>query len=189
MRADDPARDLQLMRLALAQAEQARALGEVPVGAIVVKAGEVIASGFNQPISRHDPSAHAEIVALRAAAQVLGNYRLPGCELYVTLEPCAMCAGAMQHARIERVVWGAPDPKTGACGSVVNLFDQPLLNHHARVQGGVLADESAALLQSFFAQRRHAAKLKREMEREIERKMERDGKRDIAEGPGGNASG
>ncbi|MCX7203094.1 MAG: hypothetical protein NTV17_12745, partial [Burkholderiales bacterium] len=105
----------------------------------------------------------------------------------------AMCAGAMQHARIERVVWGAPDPKTGACGSVVNLFDQPLLNHHARVQGGVLADESAALLQSFFAQRRHAAKLKREMEREIERKMERDGKRDgkrdIAEGPGGNASG
>ena len=193
MRADDPARDLQLMRLALAQAEQARALGEVPVGAIVVKAGEVIASGFNQPISRHDPSAHAEIVALRAAAQVLGNYRLPGCELYVTLEPCAMCAGAMQHARIERVVWGAPDPKTGACGSVVNLFDQPLLNHHARVQGGVLADESAALLQSFFAQRRHAAKLKREMEREmereIERELERDGKRDIAEGPGGNASG
>jgi tRNA(adenine34) deaminase len=178
MMADDPGRDGQYMRLALAQAEQARALGEVPVGAIVVKAGEVIASGFNQPISRHDPSAHAEIVALRAAAQLLGNYRLPGCELYVTLEPCAMCAGAMQHARIERVVWGAPDPKTGACGSVVNLFDQPLLNHHARVQGGVLAQESAALLQSFFAQRRHAAKLRRDMQRDAGRDSERDAGQD-----------
>jgi tRNA(adenine34) deaminase len=188
MMADDPGRDGHYMRLALAQAEEARALGEVPVGAIVVKAGEVMASGFNQPISRHDPSAHAEIVALRAAAQLLGNYRLPGCELYVTLEPCAMCAGAMQHARIERVVWGAPDPKTGACGSVVNLFDQPLLNHHARVQGGVLAQESAALLQSFFAQRRHAAKLRRDMRRDAERDAGRDsgrdGLRDVGQDPG-----
>ncbi len=162
MSADVPDRDAQYMRLALAQASQAHALGEVPVGAIVVKAGEVIAHGFNQPISRHDPSAHAEIVALRAAAQALGNYRLPGCELYVTLEPCAMCAGAMQHARIERVVWGAADPKTGACGSVINLFDQPLLNHHARVQGGVLAPEAGAMLQTFFAERRRAAKSRRD---------------------------
>lgn len=161
MNATDPQRELALMRLALAQAEQARALGEVPVGAVVVKDDQVIASGFNQPISRHDPSAHAEIVALRAAAQRLGNYRLPGCELYVTLEPCAMCAGAMQHARIERVVWGAPDPKTGACGSVINLFDQPLLNHHASVQGGILQAESAHMLQAFFAERRQAAKARR----------------------------
>jgi tRNA(adenine34) deaminase len=173
------------MRAALDAARAAADAGEVPVGAVVVRDGKVIATGFNRPIGSCDPTAHAEITALRAAGQALGNYRLPGCDLYVTLEPCAMCAGAIQHARIRRVIWGAPDPKTGACGSVVNLFDQPLLNHHARVQGGVLADESAALLQSFFAQRRHAAKLRRNVEQD----MEHDGKRNITDGQGGDASG
>ncbi|MFP5390542.1 MAG: tRNA adenosine(34) deaminase TadA [Gammaproteobacteria bacterium] len=146
------------MQLALDQAEEAWALGEVPVGAVVVRDGEVIATGFNQPIGRHDPTAHAEIVALRAAADKLGNYRLPGCELYVTLEPCVMCSGAMMHARLARIVYGAPDPKTGACGSVVNLFEQEKLNHHAQVVGGVLADASAAMLRAFFAERRLAAR-------------------------------
>lgn len=147
-------RDEFFMRLALAQAQQAAAAGEVPVGAVVVKDGQVIASGCNAPIAAHDPTAHAEIVALRAAAQILGNYRLAGCELFVTLEPCPMCSGAMLHARLDRVVYGASDAKTGVAGSVINLFAQESLNHHTRVQGGVLAEASVALLQTFFAQRR-----------------------------------
>ena len=149
--------DQAFMREALAQAQRAWEQGEVPVGAVVVKDGVVIARGYNQPIGRHDPTAHAEIVALRAAAEALGNYRLPGCELYVTLEPCVMCSGAMMHARLARIVYGAPDPKTGACGSVVNLFEEDQLNHHAQTVGGVLADDCAGLLKSFFAARRAAA--------------------------------
>lgn len=145
------------MQQAISQAHNAWALGEVPVGAIVVKDGQVIATGFNQPIGTHDPTAHAEIMALRAASSILGNYRLPGCELYVTLEPCAMCSGAMMHARLARVVYGARDPKTGACGSVVNLFEQELLNHHTEVVGGVLAEDCGALLKEFFISRRRAA--------------------------------
>ncbi|SDF79111.1 MULTISPECIES: tRNA adenosine(34) deaminase TadA [unclassified Duganella] len=145
------------MRLALEQAQQAWNLGEVPVGAVVVKDGVVIAVGCNQPIGKHDPTAHAEIVALRAAAGKLGNYRLPGCELYVTLEPCVMCSGAMLHARLAKVVFGAADPKTGACGSVVNLFEQEQLNHHTEIEGGVLAEECGAMLKNFFAARRAAA--------------------------------
>jgi tRNA(adenine34) deaminase len=149
--------DTAFMQLALEQAQQAWELGEVPVGAVVVKDGEVIAVGCNQPIGKHDPTAHAEIVALRAAAEKLGNYRLPGCELYVTLEPCVMCSGAMMHARLAKVVFGATDPKTGACGSVVNLFEQEQLNHHTEIVGGVLADECGAMLKNFFAARRAAA--------------------------------
>ena len=146
------------MQLALEQAQLAWRLGEVPVGAVVVKDGVVIATGFNQPIGSHDPTAHAEIVALRAAANTLGNYRLPGCALYVTLEPCVMCSGAMMHARLARVVYGATDPKTGACGSVLDLFAQEQLNHHTEVVGGVLADEAGSMLKAFFAQRRNARK-------------------------------
>ncbi len=146
------------MQLALAQAALAAQAGEVPVGAVVVCNGDVIATGRNAPIEGHDPTAHAEIAALRAAAQALGNYRLPDCTLYVTLEPCAMCSGAMLHARLKRVVFGAPDPKTGAAGSVINLFDQPQLNHQTALQGGVMADESAAMLKSFFSQRREEKK-------------------------------
>ncbi len=142
------------MRLALDAAARAKALGEVPVGAVIVRDGEVIATGYNQPIAGHDPTAHAEIAALRAAAQALGNYRLPGCTLYVTLEPCAMCAGAMMHARLARVVFGARDLKTGACGSVVNLFAEAKLNHHAELAGGVLAEECGTMLSAFFAERR-----------------------------------
>ncbi|RYF28547.1 MAG: tRNA adenosine(34) deaminase TadA [Comamonadaceae bacterium] len=142
------------MRLALAQAHDAALAGEVPVGAVVVRGGEVIATGRNAPIAGHDPTAHAEIAALRAAAQRLGNYRLDGCTLYVTLEPCAMCSGAMLHARLPRVVFGAADAKTGAAGSVVNLFAEPRLNHQTQVQGGMLADECAALLSTFFRTRR-----------------------------------
>ena len=146
------------MELALAQAQHAWRLGEVPVGAVVVKDGVVIATGYNQPIGSHDPTAHAEIVALRAAAAKLGNYRLPGCELYVTLEPCAMCSGAMMHARLARVIFGAQDPKTGACGSVLNLFGQEQLNHHTEVVGGVMAEAASAMLKGFFAERRNAAR-------------------------------
>lgn len=142
------------MRLALAAAKQASHLGEVPVGAVLVRDGELIATGFNRPIGQHDPSAHAEITALRAAAQSLANYRLPGCTLYVTLEPCVMCAGAMMHARLARVVYGAADPKTGACGSVVNLFAEEKLNHHTSITGGVLATECSTMLSDFFAERR-----------------------------------
>ena len=148
--------DLNYMRQAISQAHNAWALGEVPVGALVVKDGVVIATGFNQPIGTHDPTAHAEIMALRAAASILGNYRLPGCELYVTLEPWAMCAGAMMHARLARVVFGASDPKTGSCGSIVNLFDQEKLNHHTELVGGVMAEECSKLLKEFFADRRLA---------------------------------
>ena len=142
------------MSLALAQAREAAAAGEVPVGAVVVKDGELIASGRNAPIAGHDPTAHAEVVALREAARVLGNYRLDGCTLYVTLEPCAMCSGAMLHARLARVVFGAPDPRTGTAGSVLNLFEQSQLNHQTQVLGGVLADDCAQLLKDFFKPRR-----------------------------------
>jgi len=146
--------DETFMRLALDQAHNAWALSEVPVGAVIVKDKKVLATGFNQPIGTADPTAHAEVRAMRAAAQLLGNYRLTECELYVTLEPCAMCAGVMQHARIKRLVFGASDPKTGACGSVVDLFAEPQLNHHTTVRSGVLAEESRQLLSSFFVERR-----------------------------------
>ena len=146
--------DAQAMQLALTQARIAAAAGEVPVGAVVLKDGVLIASGRNASIESNDPSAHAEMVALRAAALALGNYRLDGCELFVTLEPCAMCSGAMLHARLKRVVFGAADPKTGAAGSVLNLFDHGQLNHQTLLQGGVLADEGAALLKTFFQQKR-----------------------------------
>jgi tRNA(adenine34) deaminase len=142
------------MRMALDLAAEAARLGEVPVGAVVVCGEDVVGRGFNAPIARCDPSAHAEIAALRDAGGRLGNYRFPGCALYTTLEPCVMCAGAIQHARIGRVVFGARDPKTGACGSVVDLFANTRLNHHATVMGGVLADEAASVLQRFFASRR-----------------------------------
>lgn len=142
---------------ALRLAAEAAVSGEVPVGAVVVRDGEIIGRGYNQPIARADPAAHAEIMALRDAGQRLGNYRLPGCDLVVTLEPCVMCAGAIQHARIRHVVFGARDPKTGACGSVVDLFAESRLNHHATVQGGVREREAAALLQAFFAERRRSA--------------------------------
>lgn len=146
------------MRLALDQAHNAWLVGEVPVGAVIVRRGpeglQVVATGYNRPITTHDPTAHAEIVALRHAATLLENYRLPDCELYVTLEPCAMCAMALMHARFKRVIFGAPDPKTGAAGSVVDLFAEARLNHHTEVVGGVLADEGGALLRNFFAERR-----------------------------------
>lgn len=160
--------DEDYMRLALELARQAEQAGEVPVGAVVVKEGVVIGRGSNAPISRHDPSAHAEMLALRDAARHVGNYRLVGCELFVTLEPCVMCVGAMFHARIARMVYGARDPKTGAAGSVLNLFgsfphpNSPpggegavvRLNHHARIEGGVLAEECGAVLSNFFTARR-----------------------------------
>ncbi len=146
--------DADFMALALEQAREAGAAGEVPVGALVVLDGAVIGQGFNQPILRSDPTAHAEVVALRAAASALGNYRLPGSTLYVTLEPCAMCAGAIMHARVARVVFGARDPKTGVAGSVIDLFAETRLNHHAQVEGGVLGDACGSLLSSFFAARR-----------------------------------
>ena len=146
--------DDDFMRVALALARQAELSGEVPVGAIVVKDGTIIGRGSNAPISRHDPSAHAELLALREAAQHLGNYRLIGCELFVTLEPCVMCVGAMFHARIARVVFGASDFKTGACGSVLNLFAEQRLNHHAEITAGVLAAECGQVLSDFFAARR-----------------------------------
>jgi tRNA(adenine34) deaminase len=151
---EDDSLDIRFMREALALARDAGAAGEVPVGAVVVRDGEIVGRGFNAPISRHDPSAHAEIMALRDAAERLGNYRLPGCSLYVTLEPCAMCMGAIFHARIARVVYGASDPKTGACGSIIDLPAETRLNYHAEVVGGILADECGGLLSGFFAQRR-----------------------------------
>lgn len=146
--------DTAFMQQALELAEQAAEAGEVPVGAIVVKDGVVIGHGSNAPIGASDPTAHAEIMAMRDAAQYLGNYRLVDCTLYVTLEPCAMCSGAIQHARIARLVFGASDPKTGACGSVINLMDEPKLNHHTEVTKGILATECGTLLSSFFAARR-----------------------------------
>jgi tRNA(adenine34) deaminase len=146
--------DIGFMQLALRQAQAAADAGEVPVGAVVVRAGQVIASGHNAPLARHDPTAHAEVNAMRAAAQTLGNYRLDDCTLYVTLEPCAMCSGAALHARFKRVVFGATEPKTGAAGSVLNLFAHEQINHQTQVTGGVLANDCAQLLQGFFEQRR-----------------------------------
>lgn len=150
------------MSLALEQACRAEALGEVPVGAVVLrpnlaspKGWEVVATGYNHPISAHDPTSHAEVVALREAAHRLGNYRLPECTLVVTLEPCAMCAMATLHARLHRVVFGAHDPKTGAAGSVVDLYAHRQLNHHTQVQGGVMGEACGQLLRQFFARRRH----------------------------------
>ena len=153
-----PMTDAYWMRLALAEAESARAAGEVPVGAVLVKNGVLVAAGRNAPVGQHDPSAHAEINALRAAGAALGNYRLDGCTLFVTLEPCAMCAGAMLHARLDRVVFGAADPRTGAAGSVLDVFAEPRLNHRTRLQGGVLAPECAELLTTFFRERRAQAR-------------------------------
>ena len=146
--------DARWMCEALSLAHAAQARGEVPVGAVVVRDGGIIGRGGNAPVADSDPTAHAEIAALREAGRTLGNYRLPGCEIYVTIEPCAMCAGAILHARIGRVVFGARDPKTGACGSVVDLFAEPRLNHHATVTGGVLAAECGSLLSAFFSARR-----------------------------------
>lgn len=147
-----------LMELALECAREAQAAGEVPVGAVLVDAsGAVVARAANAPIARRDPTAHAEILALRAAGRALGNYRLPGCVLYVTLEPCPMCVGALVHARVARIVYGAADPKTGACGSVFDLAARRELNHRIEVRGGVLADECGALLKRFFEARRGRA--------------------------------
>ncbi len=148
--------DEYFMREAMSLARSAECLGEVPVGAVVVLDGEIVGRGFNSPIGESDPTAHAEIAALRDAARRLGNYRLPGSTLYVTLEPCAMCAGAIMHARVARVVYGARDPKTGVHGSVVDLFAVERLNHHAEVVGGVLAEECGSMLSGFFAARRRS---------------------------------
>ena len=148
--------DEEMMREALRLAVRGGGQGEVPVGAVVVKDGNVIGRGYNAPISSSDPTAHAEICALREASRWLGNYRLEGCFLYVTLEPCVMCAGAIMHARIARLVYGAADPKTGACGSVIDLFSEKKLNHHTTVTGGVLAFEAGRMLSEFFSARRHA---------------------------------
>jgi len=158
-------RDESGLRLALDQAQNAWLVGEVPVGAVIVRetanGRQVVATGYNRPITDHDPTAHAEIVALRHAAQLLSNYRLPECEVYVTLEPCAMCAMALLHARVKRVVFGAADPKAGAAGSVIDVFGNPALNHHTEVVGGVLAEPAAALLRSFFVERREQYRQRR----------------------------
>ena len=153
------------MRLALDQAQNAWLVGEVPVGAVIVRDGpggrQVVATGYNRPITDHDPTAHAEIVALRHAAHLLGNYRLPECEVFVTLEPCALCAMALLHARVKRVVFGARDPKAGAAGSVIDVFGTTALNHHTSVEGGVLADAAGEVLRSFFAERRELYRQRR----------------------------
>ena len=146
--------DHQFMQQALDQAKLAAMAGEVPVGAVLVRDGKIISRGFNQPISNSDPSAHAEMMALRAAAHIESNYRLPGTTLYVTLEPCIMCAGAMLHARVERVVFGATDPKTGAAGSVLNVFSEKQINHQTQVEGGIMSDECGQILRDFFKGRR-----------------------------------
>jgi tRNA(adenine34) deaminase len=159
-------RDAHFMREALAQARLALAAGEVPVGAVVVHGDRIVGRGHNAPVGSHDPTAHAEIRALREAAEALGNYRLDGCELFVTLEPCAMCSGAMLHARLARVVYGAPDPKTGAAGSILDLFAQERLNHQTAITGGVLADEGGALLSEFFRRRRQETRMKAQPLRE-----------------------
>jgi tRNA(adenine34) deaminase len=153
--------DEHAMRQALDQAQNAWLVGEVPVGAVIVREGQVIATGYNRPITEHDPTAHAEIVALRHAANLLGNYRLPECEIFVTLEPCAMCAMALLHARFKRVVFGAFDPKTGAAGSVLNLFDVRELNHHTQIEGGLLEPECGQILRDFFAYRREQYRQRR----------------------------
>jgi tRNA(adenine34) deaminase len=146
--------DRQFMQQALDQAKLAAAAGEVPVGAVLVRDGQVISTGFNQPITNSDPSAHAEMMALRAAASDESNYRLPGTTLYVTLEPCTMCAGAMLHARVDRVVFGATDPKTGAAGSVLNVFSEKQINHQTVVEGGIMREECGQILRDFFKERR-----------------------------------
>lgn len=146
--------DRQFMQQALSQAKLAAAAGEVPVGAVLVRDGQIISTGFNRPITNSDPSAHAEMMALRAAAQSESNYRLPGTTLYVTLEPCTMCAGAMLHARVERVVFGASDPKTGAAGSVLNVFSEKQINHQTQVEGGIMGEECGQVLRDFFKERR-----------------------------------
>ena len=146
--------DRQFMQQAIEQAQLAALAGEVPVGAVLVRNGQVISKAFNQPITHHDPSAHAEMLALRQAALAGQNYRLPGSTLYVTLEPCTMCAGAILHARVDRVVYGAPDPKTGAAGSVTNVFSSKQINHQTSVEGGIMVDECGQLLRSFFKERR-----------------------------------
>ena len=146
--------DRQFMQQALNQAKLAAAAGEVPVGAVLVRDGQIISAGFNQPITNSDPSAHAEMMALRAAAQEESNYRLPGTTLYVTLEPCTMCAGAMLHARVDRVVFGATDPKTGAAGSVLNVFSEKQINHQTQVEGGIMGEECGQVLRDFFKERR-----------------------------------
>jgi tRNA(adenine34) deaminase len=159
-------KDEAAMGLALDQARNAWLVGEVPVGAVIVRevdgVRQVVATGYNRPITTDDPTAHAEIVALRHAAQLLGNYRLPDCELYVTLEPCAMCAMALLHARLKRVVFAARDPKTGAAGSVIDLFALPQLNHHTRVTGGIHEGACSALLRQFFAERRAQLRAERD---------------------------
>ena len=154
MSAPDEHRDEHWMGLALAQARLAAAAGEVPVGAVVVKGGQLIATGHNAPIAGHDPTAHAEVMALREAARVLGNYRLDGCTLYVTLEPCAMCSGAILNSRLDHVIYGAREARTGAAGSVIDLFADRRLNSHTAIDGGILADDSRQLLTAFFATRR-----------------------------------
>ena len=146
--------DRQFMQQAIEQAQLAAIAGEVPVGAVLVRDGQVISKAFNKPITNHDPSAHAEMLALRQAALAEQNYRLPGTTLYVTLEPCAMCAGAMLHARVDRIVFGAPDPKTGAAGSVVDLFAMKQINHQTSIEGGIMGDECSQLLKNFFKERR-----------------------------------
>ena len=146
--------DRQYMQQAIEQAMLAASAGEVPVGAVLVRNGKVISKGFNQPISNSDPSAHAEMLALRGAAQSESNYRLPGTTLYVTLEPCTMCAGAMLHARVDRVVFGASDPKTGAAGSVLNVFSEKQINHQTQVEGGIMSEECGQILRQFFKERR-----------------------------------
>jgi len=146
--------DRQFMQEAIEQAKLAANAGEVPVGAVLVRDGQIVSRGFNQPIGNSDPSAHAEMIAMRAAAEAAENYRLPGTTLYVTLEPCTMCAGAMLHARIERVVFGAQDPKTGAAGSVLNVFSEKQINHQTQVEGGILGEECGQLLREFFKERR-----------------------------------
>lgn len=146
--------DRQFMQQAIEQAQLAALAGEVPVGAVLVRDGQVISKGFNQPITHHDPSAHAEMLTLRQAALAEQNYRLPGTTLYVTLEPCTMCAGAILHARVDRVVFGAPDPKTGAAGSVMDVFSSKQINHQTSVEGGIMGDECGQLLRSFFKERR-----------------------------------
>jgi tRNA(adenine34) deaminase len=146
--------DRQFMQQAIEQAHLAAIAGEVPVGAVLVRDGQVISKAFNKPITNHDPSAHAEMLALRQAALAEKNYRLPGTTLYVTLEPCAMCVGAMLHARVDRIVFGAPDPKTGAAGSVVDLFAIKQINHQTSIEGGIMGDECGQLLKTFFKERR-----------------------------------